>query len=81
MKPKTTTRPWLILLVVVLYVLHEDFWFWSTYKPLVFGFLPIGLFYHMVYCVAAMGLFWLLIRKAWPEGLDETEDSSEQADP
>ena len=32
--------------VVLLYLLHQDFWFWRDARPLVFGFLPIGLFYH-----------------------------------
>ncbi len=35
--------------VVLLYVLHQDFWFWREARPLVFGFLPIGLFYHAAF--------------------------------
>ena len=34
---------------VALYLLHQDFWFWRSAYPLVFGFLPVGLFYHGVY--------------------------------
>ena len=33
--------------------LHQDFWFWRTAHPLVFGFIPIGLFYQAVFSVAA----------------------------
>ena len=39
------------LLVAALYVLHQDFWFWRDARPLVFGFLPIGLFYHAAFTV------------------------------
>ncbi len=41
----------LTIAVAVLYVLHQDTWFWDTARPLVFGFLPIGLFYHAAYSV------------------------------
>ena len=37
---------------LLLYVLHQDFWFWREARPLVFGFLPIGLFYHAAFTVA-----------------------------
>ena len=33
-------------------MLHQDFWFWRQARPLVFGVLPIGLFYHAAYTVA-----------------------------
>jgi hypothetical protein len=54
------------LAVLVLYALHQDFWFRDVARPLVFGFLPIGLFYHVVLCLAIAGLMWLLVRYAWP---------------
>ncbi|MDQ3068300.1 MAG: DUF3311 domain-containing protein [Acidobacteriota bacterium] len=61
----------LSLSVLVLYLLHQDFWFWRATRPLVFGVLPIGLFYHVVYCLACAGMMWALVRFAWPEGLEE----------
>ena len=60
---------WLILIVVV-YALHQDVWFWSTARPLVFGFLPIGLAYHAAYCVAVAAMMWALTRFAWPGRLE-----------
>ena len=33
-------------------LLHQDVWLWRSARPLVFGFLPIGLFYHACYAVA-----------------------------
>ena len=62
----------LVIAVVALYALHQDFWFWRTARPLIFGFIPIGLFYHACYSVAAALLMWLLVKCAWPSHL-ETE--------
>ena len=53
-----------------LYLLHQDVWFWRDARPLVFGFLPIGLAYHAVYCVAVALLMWTLTRVAWPGHLE-----------
>lgn len=61
---------WFMLLATV-YILHQDFWFWREARPLVFGFLPIGLAYHAVYCLAVAALMWGLARTAWPAHLDE----------
>jgi hypothetical protein len=73
----------LIVAVVALYALHQDFWFWRTAHPLVFGFVPIGLFYQGCYSVAAALLMWLLVKFAWPSHLerDVQGDSSEEETP
>jgi hypothetical protein len=57
--------------VVLLYLLHQDFWFWHEARPLVFGFLPIGLFYHAAFTVASSGVLWLLVKLAWPAHLEQ----------
>ena len=64
------TRPALVLVIVLLYALHQDVWFWREARPLVFGFLPIGLAYHAAYCVAMAALMWMLTRVAWPAHLE-----------
>lgn len=66
----------LILLIVVLYLLHQDFWFWNSATPLVFGFLPIGLFYHLVYTLVISGVMWLLVKLAWPSHLEADQHDS-----
>ena len=72
-------RPLLILAVVALYTLHQDIWFWRTARPLVFGFLPIGLFYHACFSVAAALLLGALVKYAWPGHLDdEAQDEPQQ---
>lgn len=68
----------LVLAVVVLYVLHQDFWNWRTAYPLVFGFIPIGLFYHGAFSVAAAGLMWLLVKFAWPGHLEEEVEAHQK---
>ena len=69
----------LALVVIALYVLHQDFWFWRTANPLVLGFIPIGLFYQAVFSVAASLVMWLLVKYAWPGHLEEEiEQGSEE---
>lgn len=54
---------------VVLVTLHHDFWNWGD-TTLVFGFIPVGLAYHVGYSVAA-GIFWYLVaRFAWPHAIE-----------
>ena len=55
--------------VLVLYLLHQDFWFWRD-GTLVFGVMPVGLFYHAVYCLACAALMWALVKFAWPRELE-----------
>jgi hypothetical protein len=62
-------------LVAALYILHQDIWFWRTARPLVFGFLPIGLFYHAAYTAACALLMALLVRRAWPAHLERSSES------
>ena len=63
----------LTLLVAVFYALHQDVWNWRGITPLVFGFLPIGLAYHAAYSLCAAGIMAVLVRFAWPRGLDPDE--------
>ncbi len=60
----------LVLAVAALYVLHQDYWNWRQARPLVFGFVPVGLFYHACFSVAASLLMWLLVRHAWPHHIE-----------
>ncbi|MCC9599380.1 DUF3311 domain-containing protein [Stieleria sp. JC731] len=72
MSSHSSRGPWIIAaLVVLLLILHQDNWFWES-ETLVFGFMPIGLFWHACLSIAA-SLTWALATViAWP--LDE--DSS-----
>ena len=66
-------RASMVIAITVLYALHQDVWLWRDARPLVFGFLPIGLAYHGAYCLAVALLLWLLTRLAWPSHLDDGE--------
>jgi hypothetical protein len=65
------------LLVAALWVLHQDFWFWRDARPLVFGVLPIGLFYHVAYTLATSLLLWTLVKMLWPWHLDTDRSPDE----
>ena len=57
--------------VILLALLHQDFWLWND-ASLVWGFIPVGLAYHMLYSVLAGILWGLAAVYAWPETV-ETE--------
>ena len=61
-------------MAAALYALHQDFWFWREARPLVFGFMPIGLFYHAAYTLAISALMWLLVRRHWPAHLEHASE-------
>lgn len=51
-------------LLVVLFVLHQDVWLWRDGR-LVLG-LPVGLAYHVAYCLATALVLGRAVRWAWP---------------
>lgn len=63
-------------LILLLLILHQDGWFWLDSR-LVFGFMPVGMFYHVCLSLAA-GLTWYLAtRWAWPRDLEVTAPDDE----
>ena len=56
----------LYLALVLLYLLHNDLWFWNA-SQLVLG-LPIGLLYHISFCVVASIVMVLLVYQTAKEG-------------
>lgn len=67
-------------LVILLIVLHQDNWNWDS-RTLVFGFIPLTLFYHVCISVAASATWYLATKIAWPAEIEEavaaTNDSSD----
>jgi hypothetical protein len=66
----------LFLLIVAVYVAHQDFWNWRQAEPMIFGFLPIGLAYHAAYSILAAALMAVLVACAWPKHLEDRDKSS-----
>jgi len=63
----------LTILIIGVYLLHQDFWNWNKTEPLVFGFLPVGLAYHAGYSIVAAILMAILVKVAWPKHLENVE--------
>ncbi len=59
------------LLVLGVYVLHQDFWNWHRVDPLILGFLPVGLAYHAGYSLLASLTMAILVKFAWPKHLED----------
>jgi hypothetical protein len=75
---KLRTKLSLILFVLAVYVVHQDFWNWHKHEPLVLGFLPIGLAYHAGFSCLAAIMMAVLVKFAWPKHLeDEVTDKKE----
>ena len=59
----------LVSLLVLLALLHQDFWWWDDPTP-VLGFLPIGLAYHALYSILAAVVWALAVKFAWPSEVE-----------
>ncbi len=59
-------RTFLYLALVLLFLLHQDFWFWDD-SSLIFGFVPVGLAYHALYCIVTSVLWYLMVTYNWPD--------------
>lgn len=70
---------WLVALIVIaLLVLHQDNWFWTDGR-LVFGFMPVALFYHACISIAAACTWFLATKVAWPvETIQRTIEQVEE---
>ena len=69
----------LTLLVIAVYLLHQDFWNWKSAQPLIFGFLPIGLAYQAGYSFLAAITMALLVKFAWPSHLENVQPENDSA--
>mgnify|MGYP000097035588 FL=1 len=73
MKAFKSSGPLIITgLVLLLLILHQDNWFWTD-ATLVFGFIPIALFWHACISLAAVATWFLATLIAWPL-TDDIED-------
>jgi hypothetical protein len=68
----------IIGLVILLAIVHQDFWFWDS-NTQVLGFMPIGLAYHAFYSLLAAALWVLAIKIAWPHDLERLAEDTPAA--
>jgi hypothetical protein len=66
------------LAALALLMLHQDFWYWDD-RTLVFGFMPIGLAYHIAFSIAAALVWAAAVKFAWPGDIEAWADESEHA--
>ncbi|HEY6554953.1 MAG TPA: hypothetical protein VI669_16475 [Vicinamibacteria bacterium] len=77
--PKKTLA--LVVAAMALYALHQDVWLFRTAHPLLFGFLPVGLAYHLAYSLACALFMWLLVTVAWPGHLEDEAEGDRRGAP
>ena len=71
MMNRPTWRPAIVWLsVLALLVLHHDFWQWNSIEPLLLGWAPVVLWYHVIYSIVCIAVVYLLGRWVWPEPPD-----------
>ncbi|HYG74634.1 MAG TPA: hypothetical protein VEK08_06490 [Planctomycetota bacterium] len=63
----------LAAMAVVLFVLHQDFWNWKN-TTLIFGYIPVGLFYHGCYSALCAVMMVFFVKYAWPHELEEASE-------
>ncbi len=71
-----TARRALYAALALLYLLHNDLWLWHEGRFLL-GF-PVGLTYHVLYCLATAALLALLVRWAWPADLAASAEATSE---
>ena len=70
------TRPAIAALLTLIFLLvlflRHDYWNWDTPGYLLFGFLPVGLWWQSLVTILASIMMWLMVKLAWPYHLEET---------
>lgn len=69
--PTADRKGLVYLFILIMLILHNDFWLWDRIDPLTLGWMPVGLFYHVIYLLAATVVLVLMVRFAWPEPPDD----------
>lgn len=73
-----SARTAVYLLLLVFFLLRYDLWAFDD-AHFVLG-LPLGLTYHLLYCLLSIGVLGLLVRFAWPSELEEAVAEEQAAD-
>ena len=65
------TYAFLTLAAIGVLVMRHDYWNWNTPHPLLFGVLPVALWWQALVSLSACALMWLMVRLAWPYELED----------
>jgi hypothetical protein len=57
-------------LVVLLVIAHQDYWAWDLIDPLAFGFMPIGLTWHVGISIGAALVWAIAVKYCWPDDVE-----------
>ena len=73
------TRPAIAAILTLIFLLvlflRHDYWNWDTPGYLLFGFLPVGLWWQALVTILASIMMWLMVRLAWPSHLEQQASS------
>jgi hypothetical protein len=64
------------IMTLVLLVLHQDWWLWDN-QTMLFGFVPVGLGWHIGISISASAMWAWIVWCRWPADLED-EDLSGQ---
>ena len=65
----------LTLIFLLVLFLRHDYWNWDTPGYLLFGFLPVGLWWQALVTILASIMMWLMVTLAWPTHLKQIPPS------
>jgi hypothetical protein len=63
-------KRFVLALVLLIFLLHQDFWWWDSIDPLAFGFMPIGLTSQVVLSLLTAVVWALAVKYCWPRDVD-----------
>lgn len=66
-------------LVLVLAILHYDFWFWGD-RSVMLGFMPVGLLYQVMISLGSAAAWALVVRHGWPQHIEAWADAGDSAE-
>jgi hypothetical protein len=73
--PTRRKRPLIAALLTVIFLivlfLRHDYWQWDEPGYLLFGFLPLGLWWQAGVCILASIMMALMVYLAWPAHLEQ----------
>ncbi|QDV89545.1 hypothetical protein RAS2_06150 [Phycisphaerae bacterium RAS2] len=68
-------------MVLLLILLHQDYWWRADHTTLVMGFLPVSLAYHVALSLAASLVWGLACKYCWPADAEVADSDAWTAPP